>query len=97
MQRNRSNRIFKQVSNGETIDQSSLCYASSAKNFLDWGAENGKLLKEEMEAAYSRVAEDINLMLAGELDNTDNEKQELCAALKEKSRQYRHGLELDAR
>lgn len=93
-----SNQVkIKQLSNGETIDQSSLCYASSTKNFSDWGAENGKLLKEEMEVAYSRVAEDIQSMLAGELDNASDDEQNLCAALKEKAQQYRRELTPDAR
>jgi hypothetical protein len=93
-----SNQVkIKNSSDGEILDQRSLCYASSTKNFVDWSDENGKQLKEEMKTAYIRTAEDIQLLLMGKLDTSRNKEQGLCATLNEKIRQYRHELEPDFR
>ena len=79
---------------GAVVEQRSLCYAStSTPEFSEWAAAEGTLLKEELEKAYTRTADDIQLMLAGELDATDTEEQNLCVALEETVKAYQAEME----
>jgi hypothetical protein len=83
-----------QATGGAVVKQRSLCYASTySPRFSEWAKDNGKRLKEELEKAYSRTAEDIQLLLTGELEPTDAQTQNLCVAIEEAVKQYRAELE----
>ena len=41
------------------------------------------LLRIQLEAAYTRTAEDIQMMLAGKLDDAGGNESDLCVVLEE--------------
>lgn len=76
---------------GSVLKQAPLCYASrAAHNFSSWAVDEGKRLKHEMESAYSRVAQDVLMILAGDKDSAGTtEAKALCAKLSETADQIR--------
>lgn len=73
---------LRRKADGIVLKDRSLCYASKdTPNFTQWAADEGKRIREAMNAAYTHTAETILLILADEAYSTNSRNNELCKAL----------------
>ena len=72
---------------GFVRDHQSICYRSAfSLEFLKWAADDGALLKKELEKVYTFASRMIKIMLIGNQQSRHTDPQNHCTALEEEAR-----------